>query len=63
MATKREHDDNKPVIHSPDALRAWLSSTITSYEAADVALRHIIETHDFKPGLLQQIFTGLSILF
>jgi hypothetical protein len=41
MATKRKRDDDEPVVHSADALRTPLSSTITSYDTAKVALLHI----------------------
>jgi hypothetical protein len=41
MATKRKSDDDEPVVHSADTLRTLLSSTITSYDTAKVALLHI----------------------
>lgn len=64
MATKQKmHDNNKPVVHSVNALRILLSSATTSYESAEVALLHIMRAYDFDPGLLQQVLTGLSILF
>lgn len=63
MATKQMHDDNKPVVHSVNALRILLSSATTSYESAEVALLHIMRAYDFDPGLLQKVLTGLSILF
>jgi hypothetical protein len=56
MATKQEHDGDKPVAQSPYALRTLLSSAITTYDSAEVALIHIMKTHDFDTSLLQEIF-------
>lgn len=63
MATKRKCDDDKSVVHSPDALRTLLSSAIAKYGSAEVALLHIMNTHDFYISILQQILTGPPILF
>lgn len=60
MATKQ---NDKLVVHSADVLKALLSSATTSYNSAEVALLHIMKTHDFTESLLQQIMSGLSILF
>jgi hypothetical protein len=63
MATKQKCNDNKPLVHSDDALRTLLSSAITSYGSAEVALLHIMKTYDFNGNMLEQILTGLSVLF
>ena len=63
MATKQKCDNHKVVVRSADALRELLSSAITRYESAEVAILHIMKMHDFTPGLLQDILSGLSILF
>ena len=62
MATKRKREDN-PEVKSSDSLRKLLSSAITSYEVAEVALLRIMEEHNFSPSLLQQILNGSFILF
>ncbi|KAF8493301.1 hypothetical protein F5888DRAFT_1618085 [Russula emetica] len=47
MATNRKRDDDKPVVHSTDDLRTLLSSAITSHDSAEIALLHIMKTHNF----------------
>jgi hypothetical protein len=59
MTVKRKGDDGKLVVHSAGALRT-LSSAITSYGSAEVALLH---THGFHTSLLRRVLTGLSIIF
>ena len=63
MAIKRKHDDDKLVVHSANALRTLLSSAITRCDSVEVALLHIMKTHDFNISLLKQVLTGLSISF
>ena len=46
-------DEDKQVVHSADALRTLLSSAITNYGSAEIALLHIMKTHDFDTDLLQ----------
>lgn len=62
MATKRKREDDKSVVQSVDALRALLSSSITSHVSTEIALLHIMEEHDFDLSLLQQILSGKSIV-
>ena len=62
MATKRKREDDKSVVQSIDALRALLSSSITSHVSAEIALLHIMEEHDFDLSLLQQILSSKSIV-
>ena len=61
--TKQKRDEDKPVVHFTHSLRTLLSSAITTYGSAEVALLQIMKTHDFSPSLLQWVLTGLSILF
>jgi hypothetical protein len=63
MATKQKCNGDKPVVHFSDTLRALLCSAIMKYGSAEVALHHVMETHDFSCSLLQQILSGLSIPF
>jgi hypothetical protein len=63
MAIKQKRDDDKPVVHSANALRTLLSSVITRYDSVEVALLHIMKTHDFNISLLKRVLTGLTILF
>ena len=63
MAIKQKLNDDKPVVHSADALRTLLSSAITSYGSVEVALLHVMKTHDFNTSLLRRVLTGLFILF
>ena len=62
MAIKQKLDDEKPVVHSADALRTLLSSAITSYGSVEVALLHVMKTHDFNTSLLQRVLTRPFIL-
>ena len=56
-------DDDRQVVHSADALRTLLSSAITNYESAEIALLHIMKTHYFNINLLQQVLnSSLSFL-
>ncbi len=58
MATKQ---DGRTVLQSA-ALRELLSSSITNYASAEVAVLHIMEEYDFDLDLLQRILSGLSIV-
>ena len=64
MATigKRKRDD-KPAIDTTDSLRAVLSSAIASHTSVEIALLHIMKTHDFNISTLQQMLKGPFIVF
>jgi hypothetical protein len=64
MATKRKRDDDETVVNpAADSLREVLSSAIASHTSVEIALLHIMKTHDFNLSTLQQVLKGLSILF
>lgn len=63
MDTKQKHAEDKPVIHSAYALKTLMSSAITTYGSAEVALLHIMRTHDFSFSLLQGLLDSLCIIF
>ena len=56
-------NNNRPVLHSPDVLRAFLYSATMKYGSTEVALHHVMKTHDFTLSLLQEVLSGLSIPF
>jgi hypothetical protein len=63
MDTKQKHAEDKPVIYSAYALKTLMSSAITTYGSAEVALLHIMRTYDFSVSLLQGLLNSLCILF
>jgi hypothetical protein len=63
MATNRKRNDDKPVINPVDSLRTVLFSAITSHPTAEIALLHMMKTHDFDMYALQQILRGYPSFF
>jgi hypothetical protein len=63
MAIKQKREGDKLVVHSANALRTLLFSAMTRYDSVEVALLHVMQTHDFNISLLKRVMTGLSILF
>ena len=63
MATNQKRDGDKIVVHSANALRTLLFSAVARYDSVEVALLHIMKTHDFNISLLKRVLTGLTILF
>ncbi|KAF8219873.1 hypothetical protein L208DRAFT_1337115 [Tricholoma matsutake] len=60
LLPKRKVENDKPDIQSTDDLRRLLSSTVKSYDSAEVALLHIMQEHDFSLSLLHQMHQILS---
>jgi hypothetical protein len=63
MAPKRKFENDTPDIQSADDLQRLLSSTVKSYDSAEVALLHIMQEHDFSLSLLHQILSGPFVFF
>ena len=63
MVFKQKRDNDKPAVQSAEELKMLLSANITTYESAEIAILHLMKSHDFTLGLLQQILTGPSIHF
>jgi hypothetical protein len=61
-AIKQKLDDDKPVVHSANALRTLLFSAITSYGSVEVALLHVMKAHGFHTSLLRRVLSVHSLL-
>ena len=61
MPTKREREDDNPVVQSPDTLRALLSSSIPDRATAQIVLRHIMKVHDVDLNKLERLLRGPSM--
>jgi hypothetical protein len=63
MAAKRKRGEGNQVIKTPEALRELLSTAITTFDSAEIALLHLMGEYDFSLSHLQQILSGTAILF